>query len=72
MAIPARWTHINDAVPLDNTWCWVCALTRGPIVAFRDSSASGGWTNTDTWEDWEQEFVWWIALEVPFPLPLSS
>ena len=54
----------NDEYPPDGTWCWV---TAGGVVwlAMRDYHAAGGWTNTDTWEDWAHIVTHWIPPEEP-------
>jgi hypothetical protein len=57
-----NWQHVYP--PKDGTWCWV---SDGVTVwlALRDTGSAGGWTNTDTWEDWHGEVRNWIPLEMP-------
>lgn len=69
-----EWTK---EIPPDGTWCWVYAgnyvdpLTkeesRPVFLAKRDSVRAGGWTNDDTWEDFDQEVQCWIPLKTPDP-----
>jgi hypothetical protein len=42
--------------PPNGTWCWV--TLKGGVEAFpakRDSTRAGGWSNDDTWEDFDNE-----------------
>ncbi len=66
-----RWQRVEDAVPLDGTWCWVwyarAAATDMLCIAKRDRHAAGGWTNEDTWDDFEHEVTHWQAIAEPLP-----
>ncbi len=56
----------SSKYPPDGTWCWVTA--GGSVwAAVRDRHAAGGWTNEDTWEDWEGRVIAWKPLEMPDP-----
>ena len=60
------WILVSDRVPEDGTWCWVNWNGPGdPFPAMRDSGASGGWTNGDTWEDFNGEVTHWMPLPAP-------
>lgn len=45
-------------------WYWV---SDGVDVwpARRDPGSAGGWTNDDTWEDFEGKVISWIAIPSP-------
>ena len=52
--------------PENGTWCWV---SDGVSVwlAMRDESCAGGWTNCDTWENFERKRLTYLPLEPPSP-----
>jgi hypothetical protein len=58
----AQW--LTQEKPDDGTWCWV---TDGKSTwpAKRSQASGGGWTNGDTWEDWDHAVVAWIPLVLP-------
>ena len=39
-------------------------------LAVRREQAAGGWSNDDTWEDWESEVIAWSQIEAPPYLPV--
>jgi hypothetical protein len=57
-----EWT--NHEYPPDGTWCWV---TNGKAiwVAHRGERYSGGWSNEDTWEDFDKSVIAWVPLKEP-------
>ena len=56
----------NDEHPPNGVWCWVTD-GEGVWIAQRDRHAANGWTNSDTWEDWDGAITHWIPLEQPNP-----
>ena len=63
----AEWIPVAERLPDDGTWCWVDwdGGFGGPFPAMRDSGAAGGWTNNDTWEDFDREVSRWSPLPAP-------
>lgn len=59
------WASVSDFLPKDETWCWVRDKDGIEFIAMRSRSAAGGWTNLDTWEDFQNEVTHWIALQSP-------
>lgn len=53
-----------EAADLEGRWYWV---TDGASVwpAMRDSQAAGGWTNQDTWEDFDGRVTACRLIEEP-------
>lgn len=52
--------------PIEGEWYW----TRGIIIkewfiAKRDSRSTGGWTNEDTWEDFNHQVIEWRIIPRP-------
>lgn len=60
------WIKSPPGLVLDGTWCWV---TDGKSIwiARRDEEACGGWTNDDTWEDFDEVVAYYIPLVEPLP-----
>jgi hypothetical protein len=56
-----RWT--NREVD-EGTWCWVTDGKQA-WIARRDRSASHGWTNEDTWEDFDGIVIGWMPIPSP-------
>ena len=50
--------------PIDGVWYWV---TDGKAIypAMSDKHASGGWSNLDTWEDWDGRVKAWSRIRQP-------
>lgn len=50
--------------PPAGTWCWV---TNGKDAwpALHRPNAAGGWTNEDTWEDFDLEVIAWRPIKQP-------
>lgn len=66
---PPRWIPVAERLPDCGTWCWVWWAGLGhPFAAMRDSRAIGGWTNSDTWEDYCKSVTHWMPLP-PCPSP---
>lgn len=55
--------HPAAEPPPDGTWCWV--YDGELFVAVRDHVAAGGWSNSDTWEDFDHAVRWWWPIERP-------
>jgi hypothetical protein len=53
---------VADSVPPDKTWCWVSDDGKDWSPAMRMSKCAGGWTNVDTWEDFDQSVRFWAPL----------
>jgi hypothetical protein len=54
----------TEKLPSDGTWCWITCGERA-FIAMRDTQSAGGWTNEDTWEDFNHQVVAWIPIEEP-------
>ena len=50
--------------PIDGDWYWVTDM-ESVWVACASKSAAGGWTNQDTWEDFEKRVVSWVHIKKP-------
>jgi len=57
-----EWERIK--IPSNGTWCWVTD-GKNIWIAKRSSESAGGWSNDDTWEDFDNEIVAWIVLTEP-------
>lgn len=62
--VPQYWESPPQPFPADETWCW---LTDGQRIWIgkRDRTCSGGWTNEDTWEDFDGVVKAWFPIEQP-------
>ncbi len=60
-----RWHPVTESLPPDGTWCWTWG--HGLIIAKRDKGSAGGWTNEDTWEDFDDHITHWQAIPTPQP-----
>ena len=49
---------------MKNEWYWV-KIRDEWWPAFKDPSAAGGWTNLDTWEDFDREIT--ESIKIPAP-----
>lgn len=61
-----HWTPVTESVPPcdEGRWYWVSdGVTHWP--AARASYARNGWTNMDTWEDYDGTVAFWCAIEEP-------
>jgi len=63
-----EWNDVGRFVPENGTACWV---SDGQLVwfAYRNVHCSGGWSNDDTWEDFEEKVTHWMPLAVAVPAP---
>lgn len=50
---------------IDKRWYWVTLGDGFWFPALRDKTASGGWTNTDTWEDFFKEVTEFKLIPLP-------
>ena len=57
------WISTSEPPP-DGTWCWVSA-GKNVWIAMRDSERCGGWTNKDTWEDFDEVVRFYIPIAKP-------
>lgn len=63
--VKADWSF--EGLPPENEWCWV---TDGEDVwPAKHTMRTLGWTNDDTWEDFDNEVIAWILMEKPEPPP---
>lgn len=59
-----HWISVADRLPSEGEWCWVHGATfSGPAPAMYDVYV--GWTNTDTWEDFDGEVERWFPIAQP-------
>ena len=49
----------------DGKWYWVVVPGGEPFPAKRDGTCVGGWTNDDTWEDFDNEVIAISEIETP-------
>jgi hypothetical protein len=50
---------------IEDRWYWVRVAGGDWFPAAHHSSAVGGWSNEDTWEDWDEEIVEWCLIAMP-------
>lgn len=56
---------------IENEWYWVRVKNDYEWYPAKYSKkAAGGWTNEDTWEDFDNEVVDWIRIPSPQELAL--
>jgi hypothetical protein len=67
-AAPTGW---GTAPPVEGRWYWVTDDGRTAWPARRDARAAGGWSNQDTWEDFEGRVVRWAPLAEPEPTAIT-
>jgi hypothetical protein len=48
--------------PVEGEWYWVRTKDGAEFPARRRSSAAGGWSNDDTWEDFDRQVKWWSPI----------
>jgi hypothetical protein len=49
-------------------WYWVKQVDGDDwFPALHDPTRCGGWTNEDTWEDWDSEVNQWRLIPLPAP-----
>lgn len=63
---PSIWLDSRKTPPPDGMWCWV-SNGSSVWIAMRDSERYGGWTNQDTWEDFDDDVKLYIPLVKPTP-----
>jgi hypothetical protein len=59
-----HWVAVSERLPESGKWCWVDA-GGNQFPAFYDTKAAGGWTNGDTWEDFDKSVTHWAQLPEP-------
>lgn len=63
-----RWHEIaTEGLPPDDTVCWVATRNENVFSATSSRNCAGGWTNEDTWEDFDGEVTHWMPAIVPAP-----
>lgn len=65
---PFPWTSLADVKPPAGLWCWVTDGTSKPLPAIW---INGRFSNSDTWEDFDNEIKWWMPIPEP-SLPVNS
>lgn len=74
----AEWRKTKDGLPSEGTWCWVyragvetgtplVPYPPGPFIACYSAKAAGGWTDENTWEDWEGAVTHYQVIPEPEP-----
>ena len=59
-----RWIPVSERLPEIGAWCWVYTGS-GPFPAIYDARSTNGWTNGDTWEDFDHAVTHWMKLPEP-------
>jgi hypothetical protein len=56
----------NDPeTPAENSWHWVSSDGQDWWPAKRLRGSVGGWSNEDTWEDFDKEVRFWKRIDPP-------
>lgn len=50
---------------IEGRWYWVTSGDETWWLAKRDEVSAGGWTNEDTWEDWDGKVTGWVLVALP-------
>jgi hypothetical protein len=50
---------------VEDCWYWVRTRESEWFPAIHVVSAAGGWSNGDTWEDFDKEVVEWCLILLP-------
>jgi hypothetical protein len=53
--------------PMQDRWHWVRNDGGDWFPAVCEVGAAGGWTNQDTWEDWDGNVTEWKLISLPGP-----
>lgn len=61
----------NDCLhgmPPEGSLCWVFFSEddQQPSIAYRYPNSAGGWTNLDTWEDFNEQVKFWYSVTDAF------
>lgn len=71
--IEGRWYWVRlrntHPDPLDDLYQDPC---DGWDVAKHDTKAAGGWTNDDTWEDFDNQVSCWRLIPLPEPIGFND
>jgi hypothetical protein len=59
-----EWIPVSERLPEIGAWCWVYTGS-GPFPAIYDARSTNGWTNGDTWEDFDHAVTHWMKLPEP-------
>lgn len=60
------WIKTSEqGYPPAGTWCW--AYSKFVFIACHDKSSANGWTNFDTWEDFNNEVTHYQIISQPIP-----
>lgn len=63
-----RWCRLKRVQKEDlvhGRWYWVRTSRYGWFPAKHHLNAAGGWTNEDTWEDFDCEVIDWQIIPLP-------
>ena len=52
-------------MPIEGRYYWVRRKGSEWFIVLRSEKAGGGWTNLDTWEDWDNEIIQWELIDLP-------
>lgn len=54
----------RDGLPPEESLCWVFFSEddQQPIIAYHYPNSAGGWTNLDTWEDFDRQVKFWCLV----------
>ena len=60
-----KWIPVTERLPKkEGVWYWIRSpYGISPAVYRKD--ASGGWSNDDTWEDYDRVITHWAELPLP-------
>lgn len=50
---------------IENVWYWITFDRKDWFPAMRYEHASGGWSNMDTWEDFDNKVIAWQKITNP-------
>jgi hypothetical protein len=60
----ATWIAVSDALPAEGVYCWV-SDGQNVWIAYHSEWAANGWSNGDTWEDFEGRVTHWMEIVAP-------
>jgi len=60
-----NWLFRKEKDLIEGDWYWVRSSSGVWFPAIRDEKAAGGWSNHDTWEDFDSEIIQWIRIKQP-------
>ena len=57
--------EVTPPEPVTGKWYWVRRAAGPWFIAMRDPDALGGWSNADTWEDFDRQVKVWVPIHPP-------